>query len=144
MRKLLRVDMAKGTCITEDVDEQYPKAGGRSLTSAIIASEVNPNSHALGASNKIVIAPGLLSGTSCVNSGRLSIGAKSPLTGTIKESNVGGTAALYLGKMQIAGIVIENLPAGENLYSLIVNTDGAELMPADDLKGLGNYDLVGK
>ena len=144
MRKLLRVDMAKGTCITEDVDKQYPNAGGRSLTSAIIAAEVNPHSHALGASNKIVIAPGLLSGTSCVNSGRLSIGAKSPLTGTIKESNVGGTAALYLGKMQIAGIVIENLPAQGSLFSLLVKTDGAELMPADDLKGLGNYDLVEK
>lgn len=144
MRKLLRVDMAKGTCLTEDVDKQYPNAGGRSLTSAIIAAEVNPRSHALGASNKIVIAPGLLSGTSCVNSGRLSIGAKSPLTGTIKESNVGGTAALYLGKMQIAGIVIENLPPQGSWFNLLVNSDGAKLVRADDLKGLGNYDLVEK
>ncbi len=144
MRKLIRIDMAQGTCTTEDVDLTYPNAGGRSLTSGIIAREVNPHSHALGASNKIVIAPGLLSGTSCVNSGRLSIGAKSPLTGTIKESNVGGTAALYLGKMQIAGIIVENRPAKDTLYCLLVNKDKSELVPADELKGLGNYDLVEK
>lgn len=142
MRKLIRIDMRNGTITTEDVDAVYPKAGGRSLTSAVIASEVNCYSHALGAANKLVIAPGLLSGTSCVNSGRLSIGAKSPLTGTIKESNVGGTAALYLGKMHIAGIVVENQPADEGLFCLVIDKNGAKLLPADDLKGLGNYDTV--
>ncbi len=35
MRKLLRIDMAKGICKTEDVDKQYPNVGGRSRTSAI-------------------------------------------------------------------------------------------------------------
>ena len=71
MRKLFRIDMANKTIAIEDVDVRYPYAGGRTLSSAIIASEVSPHSHALGASNKLVIAPGLLSGTSCVNSGRL-------------------------------------------------------------------------
>jgi aldehyde:ferredoxin oxidoreductase len=144
MRTLLRIDMASKTSKAEDVDLLYPKAGGRALTSAIVSSEVNPNGHAFGVSNKLVIAPGLLCGTSCVNSGRLSIGAKSPLTGTIKESNVGGTAAMYLGKMNIAGIVVENVSEKDKLFCLLVNKDSAELVPADDLKGLGNYDLVEK
>jgi len=144
MGKLIRVNMADGTFKTEDADKKYPRTGGRSLTSSVLSREVSPLSHALGSSNKIVISPGLLSGTSCPNSGRLSIGAKSPLTGTIKESNVGGTAALYLGKMQITGIVVENLPAEKKLYCLVIKTDGAELVPADDLKGMGNYDLVEK
>ena len=142
MRKLLRVDMATQTITTQDVDQSYPRAGGRGLTSAIIAAEVNCHSHALGSANKIVIAPGLLSGTSCVNSGRLSIGAKSPLTGTIKESNVGGTAAFYLGKMRIAGIVVENRPVSDKLFCLVVTNDKAELLPADHLRGLNNYDVV--
>jgi aldehyde:ferredoxin oxidoreductase len=144
MRKLIRIDMAQGTSRTEDADKQYPRTGGRSFTSSVLSREVNPLSHALGRENKIVISPGLLSGTSCPNSGRLSIGAKSPLTGTIKESNVGGTAALYLGKMHIAGIVVENLPKKDQLYCLVVNTDKVQLLGADDLKGLGNYDLVEK
>lgn len=144
MRKLHRIDMAGETVETQNVDEHYPKAGGRSLTSAVISKEVDCNGHALSASNKLVISPGLLSGTSCPNSGRLSIGTKSPLTGTIKESNVGGTAAFYLGKMNIAGIVIENLPAKGRLYTLEVNHAGITLSNADELKGLGNYDTVTK
>jgi len=144
MRKLIRINMSDQSIKTQNVDDHYPDAGGRMLTSSIIASEVTPLSHALGASNKLVISPGLLSGTSCANSGRLSIGAKSPLTGTIKESNVGGTAALYLGKLHIAGIVVENRPETDKLYTLLMNKEGAKLLPADDLKGLNNYDLVEK
>ncbi len=50
----------------------------------IVAEEVPPTFHPLGPNNKLVIAPGLLSGTVAANSGRISMGAKSPLTGTIK------------------------------------------------------------
>ncbi|MFZ0132226.1 MAG: aldehyde ferredoxin oxidoreductase N-terminal domain-containing protein, partial [Desulfobacterales bacterium] len=41
----------------------YAGLGGRALTSAMIAKEVPPLCHPLGADNKLVIAPGLLSGT---------------------------------------------------------------------------------
>jgi aldehyde:ferredoxin oxidoreductase len=98
----------------------------------------------LGSGNRLIIAPGLLSGTNCINSGRLSIGAKSPLTGTIKESNVGGTAAQSLGKLNIAGIILENKPAGDKLQYILVNKEGAQLLPADDLKGLKNYEVVNR
>jgi aldehyde:ferredoxin oxidoreductase len=73
--------------------------GGRGLTSTVVAAEVEPTCHPLGAGNKLVIAPGLLSGTQAANSGRLSCGAKSPLTGTIKEANSGGTSAQMLAKL---------------------------------------------
>ena len=41
----------------------YAGLGGRGLTSAILSKEVNPLCHALGPENKLVIAPGLLSGS---------------------------------------------------------------------------------
>jgi aldehyde:ferredoxin oxidoreductase len=85
-----------------------------------------------------------LSGTTCANSGRISVGAKSPLTGTIKESNVGGNAATKMGRLRIAAIVAENnAPAGK-LYYMVVNSEGAKLLPADDLKGLNNFELCEK
>ena len=46
----------------------------------------------LGPENVVVFAPRIIAGTSLPNSGRLSVGGKSPLTGMIKESNSGGTA----------------------------------------------------
>ncbi|MBW2034301.1 MAG: aldehyde ferredoxin oxidoreductase [Deltaproteobacteria bacterium] len=99
---------------------------------------------AIGPNNKLVFAPGLLGGTNCANSGRISVGAKSPLTGTIKEANSGGQAGQYLAKLGIAAIVIEGLPQDGKLYKLVVGKDKCELNPADDLKGLGNYATVDK
>ena len=112
-----------------------------SLTSSIIADEVEPTCHPLGPKNKLVLAPGLLSGTTAPSSGRLSAGAKSPLTGTIKESNAGGMAALKLARLGVKAIIIEGRPAENSLFLLKVNKDGIAILPADDLAGKGNYEV---
>ena len=91
--KLIRVNMANQSIVAQEVPRKYAGLGGRGLTAAMIHAEVPPKCDALGPENKLVIAPGLLSGTSLVNTSRISIGAKSPLTGTIKESNSGGKIA---------------------------------------------------
>jgi aldehyde:ferredoxin oxidoreductase len=144
MRKLIRVDVAKGAVRTEDLTGDMAQLGGRALTSYIVSHEVPPLCHPLGAQNKLVVATGLLSGSTCANSGRLSVGAKSPLTGGIKESNVGGNAAVKLGRLGIMGIVVEGQPSNGKWFYLLVNKDGAQLLPADDLKGLKNYDLAAR
>jgi aldehyde:ferredoxin oxidoreductase len=109
-----------------------------------VYSEVPANADPLGPENKLVIAPGLLGGTSAPNGGRLSIGAKSPLTGGIKESNSGGTAAHALGKMNIAAIIIEGAPADKTaLYALRLFPNGAvDVVRRDDLAGLDTYETV--
>ncbi|MGB5986202.1 MAG: aldehyde ferredoxin oxidoreductase N-terminal domain-containing protein, partial [Desulfobacterales bacterium] len=76
MDKLLRIDMGaqNGPQTKLDALGDYAGLGGRALTSAIISQEVPPTCHPLGADNKLVIAPGLLSGSAAAMSGRLSIG----------------------------------------------------------------------
>jgi len=88
----------------------YAGLGGRALTSAIVAKEVPPLCHPLGSDNKLVIAPGLLSGTTAAISGRLSVGCKSPHTGTIKEANAGGQGSQVLARLSYAAIVLEGKP----------------------------------
>jgi len=130
------------TCKFEDVPEKYKLFGGRALTSSITCDEVLPNCHPLGLNNKIIIAPGIVSGTNAPTSGRISIGGKSPLTGTIKEANSGGLASQKLGKLQIKAIVVEGKPKEKGkLHLLKINKDGAELIPADDLEGKGMYEV---
>src|SRR5512147_2767092 len=107
---IYRVNMTNLTTTMEEVPEQWKKLGGRGLTSTIIAEEVKPTCHPLGKYNKLVFAPGLLSATPCANSGRLSAGAKSPLTGGIKEANSGGTACQNLARLGVKALVIEGLP----------------------------------
>ncbi len=125
-------------------EETAPESGGRGLTSAIVAKEVPASCHPLSAENKLVIAPGMLSGTGAPCSGRLSAGAKSPLTGTIKESNSGGQGAIALAMLGIGAIILEGMPEKGKLYRLTVTKNGIEIDSADDLAGLGNYDTVAK
>ncbi len=146
MDKILRIDMGAegGPKATTEPLGEYAGLGGRAMTSAIVSKEVPPTCHPLSAENKLVIAPGLLSGTAGAMSGRLSVGCKSPLTGGIKESNAGGQAAQVLARLGYAAIVLEGKPKDGALYKVFINKDGVQILPADDLKGLGNYQTVEK
>ncbi len=144
MFKILRVNMSDLSVQNQDIPENYQGLGGRGLTSAIVSNEVEPTCSPIGPSSKLVFAPGLLGGTNCANSGRISVGAKSPLTGGIKEANSGGQAGGYLSRLGIAAIVVEGLREDGNLYKLYVGKDKCELSPADELKGLGTYETVDK
>ncbi|HID74653.1 MAG TPA: aldehyde ferredoxin oxidoreductase, partial [Planctomycetaceae bacterium] len=144
MAVIYRVNMSDLTVRAEEPGDGHSELGGRALTSALVAGEVPPGCHPLAAENKLVIAPGILTGTAAPCSGRLSVGAKSPLTGTIKESNSGGTAAQALANLGIRAIVLEGRPADGRLFRLVVTSDGVQIEPADDLKGLGNYDTVAR
>ncbi|MFZ5996078.1 MAG: aldehyde ferredoxin oxidoreductase family protein [Nitrospirota bacterium] len=146
MDTILRIDMGAegGPKATAVPVGDYAGLGGRALTSAIISNEVPPLCHPLGAENKLVIAPGMLSGTIAAMSGRLSIGCKSPLTGGIKEANAGGQAAQVLARLGYAAIVLEGKPAGDDLYKIFINKDGVQIIKDNNLKMLPNYDLIDK
>jgi aldehyde:ferredoxin oxidoreductase len=137
--KLLRVDMSQLQVRWEPVPEVYERLGGRALTSRLLLEEIPAECNALGPHNKLIFAPGLLGGSGVTTAGRLSIGAKSPLTGGVKEANAGGTAGDTLGKWGIKAVVIEGRPGSSRSYILHVKGDSAEVLPADDMRGLGTY-----
>lgn len=142
MDKILRIDTKQKGFSYSEPDDSLAIMGGRALTSKMVMDEVPPTCHPLSADNKLVIAPGLLSGTTAANSGRLSVGAKSPLTGGIKESNAGGLVSIKLARMGIKAIVIEDKPEGDD-YSLIhITKDGVKFLPADDLVGMTNSEVI--
>jgi aldehyde:ferredoxin oxidoreductase len=144
MDKILRIDMGAEGGPKSKVTPvgEYAGLGGRALTSAIVSKEVPPLCHPLGTNNKLVIAPGLLSGTTAAMSGRLSVGCKSPLTGGIKEANAGGQPSQMLARLGYAAIVLEGKPKDNTLYKVFINKDGVKIIPDDSLRMLGNYDLV--
>lgn len=146
MDNILRVDIGAdgGPQFKTEPTGDYTGMGGRGLTSAIVSKEVPPLCHPLGADNKLVIAPGLLSGTTAAMSGRISVGCKSPLTGGIKESNAGGQASQVLARLGYAAIVLEGKPADNTLYKIFINKDGVTIEADNSLCMLGNYDTVDK
>ena len=110
---MLRVDMKEAQIRWEPVPQEYEQFGGRALIAKLLLNEIPPACDALGPHNKLIFTPGLLGGASVATAGRLSVGAKSPLTRGIKEANAGGTSGDSLGKLGIKAIVVENQPKAE-------------------------------
>jgi aldehyde:ferredoxin oxidoreductase len=141
--KIIKIDIQDQSIKNIEVPEVYMGLGGRGLTSLMINNEVPPTCDPLGPENKLIFAPGYLSGTPLVNSSRLSIGAKSPLTGGIKESNVGGTVAADLAHLAITAIVVEGKPSDDACFLLKIDIDAnVELIDGSAYKGLRTYALV--
>jgi len=142
MDKIYRVNMTDMTVKQEDVPAEWAAHGGRGLTSTIVAAEVPPTCHPLGPNNKLVFAPGLLTGTPAVQSGRLSAGGKSPLTGGINESNSGGTAAQLLARLGIKALIIEGQPKEDRWFNLHVTKDGITILEETELAGQNNFAVI--
>lgn len=142
--RFLRVNMTDLTVRAELVPDVYRELGGRALTSVMVNDEVPATSDPLGAENLLIFAPGYFTGTSLVNTGRLSVGAKSPLTGGIKESNVGGTVAYALARLGLAAVIVEGKVKDENSsYLLNIDQEGnGELLDGSNYKGMRTYALV--
>ena len=124
--------------ITVEPFPQEKLLGGRALVDYLITEHISPSVNPLSKKNILIFAPGLLAGTSAPSSGRLSIGGKSPLTGGIKEANVGGTVGDKLGKLGIQAIMVEG--RAQDWQVLKIDTQGAGLEPAEDIIGLDNYE----
>ena len=142
MDKILRIDAKQKGFSYCDPDGSMAILGGRALTSKIVMDEVPPTCHPLSAENKLVIAPGLLTGTTAANSGRLSVGAKSPLTGGIKESNAGGLVSQKLARMGVKAIIIEEKPEEDEFCLIHITKDGVTFKPAGDLVGKDNSEVI--
>jgi len=148
---ILRLDMAKRTYHLDEVPEAYKNLGGRGLTSTIVYDEVPPLCHPLGPNNKLVFAPGIVTGTAAPTSARVSVGAKSPLTGGIKESNAGSAWPQYLAAMQIKALVVEGQPKEKGKFWMAHLTWDAdagkpkvEFLPADEYVGKNLYEVFPK
>mgnify|MGYP000262396101 CR=1 FL=1 len=141
MPSILRVNLTKGVVQTEEVPAKYRERAGRWLTSSIVADEVDPQCHPLGPNNKLVFAPGLVTGTAAPTSARISVGGKSPLTGGIKEANAGTKFATMQARLGLRAIVLEG-QATNGTYVLEVDRKGARLVPAPELAGKGAYETT--
>ncbi len=140
MDKLLRVNMTDLTVKDEPFPEEWTYLGGRGLSAKILLKEVDPKCDPLGAGNKVVLAPGVLSGSIAPTSGRMSVGAKSPLTGGIKEANSGGQAGQKLMRLGYRAVIVEGKAADPSKrYLLAINKNGYELKECPELKMLRTY-----
>lgn len=137
--EIWRVNLQTQTSQREAVPESWERLGGRALLARILLDETLPTCEPLGPGNKLIFAPGLLVGHMLSSCDRISIGAKSPLTGGIKEANAGGITGLHLTSLGVKALILEGLPAEPGWRLLHLSKEGARFEDAADLAGLGVY-----
>ena len=139
-RKLLRVDLAKGTCKSEPLNMEWAAKylGQRGLATKYLVEEIDPKVDPLAPENKLIMVTGPLTGTCASTAGRYSVVTKGALTGAIACSNSGG---FFGNEMKNAGwdMIIFEGRAAKPVYLLIEN-DKAELLDAGDLWGTSVWD----
>ncbi len=140
--KIIRINTRDRSFRSEPVCDPFETLGGRAFTSRWVFRHVDSEADPLGRKNQLVIAPGFLAGTPASSVHRLSVGAKSPLTSGIKESNSGGNVALKLARLGIKALILEDLPEDETLWVLKINKDEACFEIAADLKGKGTEETA--
>jgi aldehyde:ferredoxin oxidoreductase len=139
-RKLLRVDLTKGTCTSEPLNMDWTQRylGQRGLATKYLTEEIDPKVDPLSSDNKLIMTTGPLTGTCASTGGRYSVVTKGALTGAIACSNSGG---FFGNEMKNAGwdMIIFEGKAAKPVY-LLVQDDKAELIDAGEFWGTSVWD----
>ncbi len=106
--RLARVNLSTGEVKFESIGEETLREfiGGRGLGAKLLVDEIDPKIDPLE-ENMLVFAAGPLTGTSVLTAGRFSVSSKSPLTGTIADSNVGGSLGKEFKRSGIDALIVE-------------------------------------
>jgi aldehyde:ferredoxin oxidoreductase len=134
---VLRVNLGTGMVKREPVKRDWAEKyiGGRGLGAKYLYEELKEGVDPLSPDNKIILATGPLTGTIVPCSGKLAIISKSPATGLIVDSSVGGNFASQLKYAGHDMLIIEG-QANKPVY-LVINDDKVEIRDAEYLWGKG-------
>jgi len=134
--KMLRIDLSEQKTEIMAIPEQWYKdyIGGEGFAAKIMYDYQKPGMDPFSKENKLIFTTGPLTGTKSPCSGRLCIGYKSPLTGTIGITNVGGHLAPMIKKAGYDVIIIEGV--SEKPVYLYINDSVVEFRDATNLWGL--------
>lgn len=132
--RIARIDLSTGQVeyFAPDPKDLEMYVGGRGLGVKYVF-ENGPQVDPLGPENLLCIMNGPLSGTRAKMSGRLAVVTKSPLTGTVTDSHMGGWTAAKLKWAGFDGLLIKG--ASEKPVYLLVKDGEVSIHDASDLWG---------
>jgi aldehyde:ferredoxin oxidoreductase len=139
MGKVLRIELGRKKTssqpLTKDQTELF--LGGRGLGVDILFRELPRGTNPLSPENKMVFATGPLTGTGAPTSGRYSVITRSPLTGTIFDSNSGGHFGVQLKRSGWDAVVVEG--KAEKPSYLWIRDESVEIRNADHIWGSNTH-----
>lgn len=138
--KVLRINLTEKKASTEplrmDFAEKY--VGSKGLAIRYMYEELQAGIDALGPDNKLFLTTGPLTGTPVPCSGKLSVAAKSPATGTMNDCSIGGHAGIRIKFAGYDMIIFEGQLA-EPGY-VVIEDDEIKFVDAGELWGKGSHE----
>ncbi|MFC2038506.1 aldehyde ferredoxin oxidoreductase family protein [Chloroflexota bacterium] len=134
--KILRINLSENKISTEELDEMFCRKyiGGAGFISYYMLKEIKRGIDPLGPENKLIFALGPVTGVQLPGSARNCVGGKSPLTGGIAKSEVGGFWGAELKRAGFDGIIVEG-KADKPVYIWIEDSK-VEIKDASNLWGM--------
>lgn len=134
--RLAHIDLTAGSIsyspIPEDLIREY--LGGRGLGVKLVYDN-GPKVDPLSPDNLMAVMIGPVTGSAVHLSGRLAVVTKSPLTGTVTDSHMGGFTAAYMRWAGFDGLLIRG--RAEQPVYLLVQDGNVSIHDASNLWGLG-------
>jgi putrescine aminotransferase len=138
--QVLHVDLTAREIRPESINKEWLKdyIGGWGLAVKYFCDKVDPKTDPLSADNALVIMTGPLCGTLAPTASRTCLVSKSPHTGTIFETNVGGAFGPELKFAGYDGIVITG--KAEHPVYLRIEDNRLSLEDAEPCRGKGIFE----
>jgi aldehyde:ferredoxin oxidoreductase len=133
--KILRVNLTTGAITVQEPGAAYllRNVGGWGIITETLLQEVPAKADPLGPENRLIFAPSVLTGLALAGASRHAVGAKSPLTGGIAASEVGGHWGAEFKRAGFDALIVEG--ASPRPVYLWIKDGVAELRDASALWG---------
>ncbi|MGQ9506441.1 MAG: aldehyde ferredoxin oxidoreductase family protein [Candidatus Bathycorpusculaceae bacterium] len=139
-RKIAYINLTSGEILTKSLPKEIRRLylGGRGINMYLLYNHVKPKIDPLSPENVLLVGVGLLGGIPALGSGRCDIAAKSPLTGAVGDSNIGGFFAPELRMAGFDHLVIRG--KAEKPVYLWINDGNIEIRDASHLWGKDTFE----
>jgi aldehyde:ferredoxin oxidoreductase len=133
--KIARVNLSTEEISIHELPDEFAMSylGGRGFGARILYDETHPGIEPFSPDNLIILATSPLTGTKGPSSSRFSVTTKSPLTGTILDSNCGGKTGLRLKGAGYDALVIKG--KADKPVWLLIDETGIKINDASSLWG---------
>jgi aldehyde:ferredoxin oxidoreductase len=138
--QILEIDLSAGDWkfLSYPDDLQWKYLSGRGFNVQYLYNNMPADADPLGPENILLFSCGLLTGTAAPASARLHINARSPLTGLLGSSNIGGNFGAKLRSSGIQSLIIRG-KSPEPVY-LWIDGDKIEIRNARSIWGLDTWE----
>jgi len=139
IRRIIEVNLTKGSISIQKLDENIFRyyLGGSGLAAKLLYDELHTELPSLHPDSPLLFFSGLLTGTPVPTACKLSICARSPLTGIWNEATVGGTWGAELKFCGYEGIIIRG--KAEKPVYLYITSKEIKIKDAQEVWGQDTY-----